>query len=479
MEVTIPNDFSPRPYELDVMRYLDNGGKRAFLCWHRRAGKDLTMAHQTCKMMHRRIGLYWHIFPTAEQGRKALWNGFNADGKAKMEQVFPRPIRKRPLQWTPNAPMVVELVNGSKWQLIGSDHIDVVGAGPIGTVLSEYALGKPNTWDLIRPMLRENGGWAVLNTTPRGKNHAYQQFLKAQEQEGWFTQLLTVHDTGLQYRSSHSDAILDPLEMMEEERRDGMPDELIRQEYLCDWAAALVGSYFGDLLEMLEKRGGLNPFEHEPGDAFTWWDLGIDDSTAMWLFQLNHLGGVDIIDYYENNGKPWSHYMDECEQREELHNVRVRSHWLPHDCKKRELTGTSVLEMSRQRWGTDKVLVGPRLDNFPDSIQAGRYLLQGSTRIHPRCNEHHGIDALRNYHKEWDDEKKCFTERPVHDWSSHGADAFRGLGVVIRVTEMLSKPTPSHPKRSSLDRRPILVNSKGKLTATLDAMWKDHERRRR
>jgi phage terminase large subunit len=216
-EIVIPNGFSPRDYQRRAMAYFDRGGKRAITVWHRRGGKDLTALHQTCKMMHRRKGTYWHIFPTAEQGRKAIWEGFTKDGQRILEQVFPRAIRKSPRDFRPQGEMVVELKCGSIWRLLGSDKMEVVGAGPVGVTFSEFALAKPRTWDLIRPMLRENEGWAWMITTPRGANHAKTLYDMAVKDPSWFVDLKTLYDT----------RAYDPEATIAEERASGMPEELI------------------------------------------------------------------------------------------------------------------------------------------------------------------------------------------------------------------------------------------------------------
>lgn len=456
-EVTIPNRFVPRPYQKKFMRYFDRGGKRAVWVVHRRGGKDLTALHQTAKQMFRRVGVYWHVFPTAEQARKAIWEGFTSAGERVMEQVFPEVIRKSPRAFLPASEMIVELTNGSIWRLLGSDHIEVVGAGPIGVVFSEFALAKPNTWDLIRPMLRENGGWAAFITTPRGNNHAKRLYDVAGREPGWFRDLQTLYDT----------RAYDPDETISGERAEGMPEALIRQEYLCDWTAALVGSVWGDLLEGVEKAGGLSDFGHDRDGIFTAWDLGIGDATAIWWFRLED-GRVDLLDYYEAQGKPLSHYVDELARRETELGWQHLKHWLPHDAAARTLaTGVSILNQLQDdpRIGT-KVDIGPRL-SLADGIQAGRWLLQRSVRFHPRCAQ--GVEALKQYHYAFDAERKTFKTTPNHDWSSHGADAFRYVAQVVKVSE-LAKPQPEEAPTPAF---------RSAQTLTLDEVWESQPRRRR
>lgn len=467
MQVTLPHRFTPRDYQAEAMRYFDGGGRRAITVWHRRAGKDLTAQHQTCKMAHVTKGAYWHFFPTLTQGRRALWEGFTRSGDRIMEQVFPgfldpeRPgsivARKNDQQ------MFLELKCGSVWRLMGTDHIESVGAGPKGVVFSEFALCKPSSWDFVRPMLRESGGWAWFITTPRGRNHAKKLFDAAGESSGWYRDVKTVRDTGLTYASNRGDVMLTAEQMMDEERAEGMAEELIRQEYLCDWSAALLGSVWGPQLEALDAEGRTEEaFEHPNDGVHTTWDLGISDATAIWFWRLRG-SGVEVIDYLEANGKPLSYFADEIRQR----GYRYAGHWLPHDARARTLVaGESVHEVLVRELGADApVRIGPAL-SLLDGIQAARWLLlQPETRFHPRCEV--GLEALRNYHYAFNEDRKAFDKKPEHDWSSHGADAFRGAAIVRRIA-LASQPKPPEAPRKP-DIRPI------HKAFTLDELWESHQ----
>lgn len=423
MKIVLPNEFVPRPYQARIMRYFDMGGRTAFWNVHRRGGKDLTMLHQTCKMAHRRKGVYWHIFPSFSQGRKAIWEGFRKDGKRIMENVFPGfTDPKGPLSIVKRKDeqqMVVELKCGSIWRLMGSDRIEVVGAGPVGVVYSEYAIANPRTRNLIRPMLRENEGWEAYITTPRGRNHAKELFDAASADPAWFCETQTLFDT----------RAYDPEKTIAEERAAGMPEALIKQEYLCDWSAALVGAVWGDLLDSAERAGAYEPFEHGYDDVFTSWDLGFTDSTAIWFWKVQD-GGVDVIDYYENHGQPLSHYYDVLDAKP----YRYVKHWLPHDARQVSLaSGVSILNQLLKKY-PGRVACGPDLPLL-DGIQAARWLLQQGVRFHPRTAE--GLEALRQYHYEYDEEKKLFSNKPAHDWSSHTADAFRYMSAVVKVSGII------------------------------------------
>lgn len=464
--ISIPHEFTPRFYQVPFMRYFDHGGKRAMWIVHRRGGKDLTSMHQTNKMAHLEKGLYWHIFPTAEQARKAIWTGKTKDGKSIMEAVFPRELRKAPREWSLQGEMVVELKCGSVWRLMGSDKMEIVGAGPKGVTFSEFALAKPNTWDLVRPMLRESNGWAQFITTPRGANHAKKLYDQAGQDKGWFRDLKTVRDTNLTYHSSDGGHEIGWEEMIAEERAEGMPESLIEQEYFCSFSAANVGSFYGLHLAQLEARGATGAYFDSSGDmVFTSWDLGRADDTAIWWWRLREgstedAPRVDVLDHYACHSEDLEHYLEVMEERATKYNWKYERHYLPHDARAKRLgTKQSVYEQFVYKYGSGMVGITPEL-SLLDGISALRRLLQKDIRFHARCSEiahprdHDGLDALRSYHRVWDDKAKAFSETPVHDWSSHTADAARYMAIVVTMAErrtrdrreaqVISHPRPPH-----------------------------------
>ncbi len=419
------------------MRFFTDGGsdgseKVADSVMHRRSGKDLRGMHTLVMLAHRRIAAYWHTFPTFEQGRKAIWEGFRADGKRIIDNVFPAEIVKR----RDNQQMMIELKCGSIYRLIGTDKIETVGAGPAGVLHSEYSIAKPKAADLIAPMLRENRGWEAYVYTPRGNNHGkklYDRMKAAAERDPahYFCELKTLYDT----------RAYDPDRTIAEERARGRPEALIRQEYLCDWTAANVGSVWGDLIEAIEKTGRVVEFEPDRSRAFEVWDLGgagaRGDATCFWQWSAA-VDGADVLDYCEGQGKTFDYYADESDRRAEAAGVRIATHYFPHDSRAKHLSGISVLEQAERRW-PDRVEVYPE-DSFLNGIQAARWLLQRNVRFHPRCTE--GIEALKAYHYEWNDDRKTFGNQPEHDWASHAADSWRGLSLVAREAEENSRPEP-------------------------------------
>ena len=183
-----------RDYQRPVVKYFDDGGRRASLVWHRRSGKDRTMLNVAVRKAHQRVGTYWHCLPTHKQARKVVWDNITKDGKKLMDVTVPHEMRAR----TNETEMKIELRNGSMIQLVGADTFDAnIGSNPVGITFSEFAVTHPHAWDLMRPILAENEGWAAFITTPRGYNHAYKLHEAMKLAEGCYTSLLTVDDTGI------------------------------------------------------------------------------------------------------------------------------------------------------------------------------------------------------------------------------------------------------------------------------------------
>lgn len=221
----IPNQWKPREYQKRLFNCFGHGKQfqRASVIWHRRGGKDSTVLNLTARDMFKRVGTYWHLFPEQTQARRAIWNGIDGQGRKIINQAFPPELRKRSIQ----DQMLIEVGNGSTWQLAGSDNYDsLVGSNPVGVVFSEWALANPLAWDYIRPILLENGGWALFITTPRGRNHAYQTHQIALKRDNWLADLRTYKDTGVLTEKQ-----------IQDERDEGMSDSKIASEYMCSFEA--------------------------------------------------------------------------------------------------------------------------------------------------------------------------------------------------------------------------------------------------
>jgi len=426
LAITVPFNWSPRPYQLPLWNYLHKDGKvikkkRAACIWHRRAGKDLFGINVCAEQALIRPGLYWHLFPTYSQGRKIAWEGFTKEGRPFLDH-FPPPL----IEAKNDTEMRLKINTHrgySVYQVVGTDSVDrLVGANPVGCIFSEYSLQDPAAWHLIQPILAENDGWAIFIYTPRGHNHGYDLLEMARDEKDWFAQVLSVTETK---------AVSE--EKIQNARKSGMPEELIQQEFYCSFDAPLVGAYYSKQMSWLQAEGRICHVPWEPRlEVHTAWDLGMDDSMTIWFYQLDGYGQVRVIDYYENSGEGIAHYINHLKKQE----YAYARHKAPHDIEVRELgTGKSRLEVARG--------LGIRFDvvkrqEVQDGIEAVRNLLPRCWFDKEKCKR--GIEALKQYRKEFDEKRQVFREQPIHDWSSHGADSFRTLAVGTKDVRRDKKP---------------------------------------
>jgi len=399
---------------------LESGKRRAVLVWHRRAGKDDMALHWTACAAMQKPATYWHMLPQANQARKAIWEAINPHtGLRRIDEAFPLAIRETSREQE----MMIKFKNGATWQVVGADNFNaLVGSPPYGIVFSEYSLADPASWDYLRPILAENGGWALFIYTSRGKNHGYTLHKMAQRNPAWFHQLLTVDDTK---------AI--KAEVIEEERRSGMSEDMIQQEYYCSFEAANPGAYYGKEMAQVWKEGRVCRVPVEAGiDCETWWDLGMDDSMSIWITQTI-AREIRCVNYIEENGEGLGHYAKKLKDFATEHRVTYSRHVMPHDINVRELgTGKSRKEVA-QGMGITPITVAPKLE-IEDGIECVRRMLPFCWFDEERCAR--GISCLTEYSKDWDERNRVFATRPKHNWASHGADAARTMGVTHRFAEL-------------------------------------------
>jgi hypothetical protein len=325
-EVSLPNDWEPRAHQCRLwlaMGRREAPQRRGVVVWHRRAGKDSTAINMTAAKMMERVGTYWHLLPEAKQGRKVIWDAIDKEGRRVIDQAFPLALRAS----TNSVEMQIKLVNGSVWQVVGSDNYNsLVGANPIGVVFSEYSIANPAAWDFIRPILAENGGWALFIFTPRGKNHAHKLYQMAKSNPDWFAEVLTVDDT-----------LVIPPEVIARERAEGMDDDLIEQEYFCSWSGSTKGAIYGEQIRRARAEGRVTMVPYARSAAVnTFWDIGHSDSTAIWCHQ--HKGVQHrFINAYSNSGQDVSHYVNWLREQGYLYG----KHYLPNDAKNVTLASKS------------------------------------------------------------------------------------------------------------------------------------------
>ncbi len=415
VDIDIPNDWEPRPHQLPLWRYMvqDKPGLRAAAVWHRRGGKDSTLLNVTAVKSHQRKGTYWHMLPEKEQARKAIWNGIDIAGRRIIDQVFPMALRLK----TIDDEMRIDLKCGSVWQVVGSDHFNsLVGANPVGVVLSEYSVGNPAAWDYIRPILLENGGWAAFPYTPRGKNHGHTLFEMARKNPQWFAELLTVDDTHL----------ITP-EMIQSERDSGMDDDMILQEYFCSFEGVRQGSIYGEAMARARREGRIMQLVVDRRfPVNTFWDIGHADGTAIVFHQDVGGGKHHFVRSYEAQGQDIGHYVQYLKDT----GYMFGRHFLPHDSKNVTLSskgnpaGDNVWDqmISAGMPAKDMVIV-PRTPDLWTAISGVRARMDGA--FFDEENAAGLISALTSYRKKWDDVRKCYASVPYKDWTSEYVDAFR------------------------------------------------------
>ena len=410
------NEWMPRPHQKNLWEYLEGGGRRAIAVWHRRAGKDEVMLAHTMASAFKRIGNYWHMFPEFEMARRSLWTAVNPHtGRRRIDEAFPHSLREN----TNDSTMFIRFRNGSTFACLGSDRYDAaMGASPAGITFSEFALSNPSAWAYLRPMLEENGGWAVFISTPRGRNHLFDMFNHAQRSPDWFAELLTVKDTGALTQAQLDEALREYIALYGVDAGQAIYD----QELMCSFQAAILGSFYAHECAELRHEGRV--VECEPDldrPVHRAWDLGVRDDTAIFFFQASG-SQLLILDVIAGSGQGVEHYRDEIHQR---HNERGWLHgddYVPHDAKIMEWGSGRTRVETMEGMGLHPLLVP--LASLNDGINAVRRTLPLCV-FHPRAEA--GLNALEQYRREWDDEKKAFKATPLHDWTSHYADAFRYL----------------------------------------------------
>lgn len=244
MEKLVGWPWPLRPMQQQAYDQFEKGIRRFGLFWHRRAGKDVFGMSVARQQMAARVGTYVHFFPKHVHAKRALWRGIDPRKGAKFIDIAFGDIEAD----RNNQDMLIETMNGSTWTLQGSDNYDsnIIGGNVVGVVFSEWALCNPNAWDYIRPILRENNGWAMFITTFRGRNHAWQMMKNLQDNKDWYIDVRDITQT-----TELDGSPIISLEDVEKDRAEGMKESLIQQEYFCNPKAVAEGAIYGKQIEQL------------------------------------------------------------------------------------------------------------------------------------------------------------------------------------------------------------------------------------
>ena len=407
-ERVVTIQYSPRRAFLP----LHNRRQRwAVVVAHRRAGKTVACINELiARAIQKPGGRFAYVAPFFRQAKAVAWDYL---------KTFARPLPNLTIN---EAELRVDFINGARIQLFGADNADALrGLGFDGLVADEYGDWKPSVWGyVIRPALADKNGWAIIIGTPKGRNSFFEAYRDAQASPDWFVATIKASESRLLPQAE-----LDAL-------RAELTDDAWRQEMECDFDAALPGAIFGKELYELEADGRLRDGLYDPAlPVHAVMDLGYSDDTAIWWFQVRN--ELRLIDCYSASGMPIAHYNDVLQAKRWKYGEWL---WLPHDARAKSLqTGRSIEEQFRGLGWKPRIV--PEL-GLVDGIQAARLTL-ADAQFDEACRE--GLDALKQYQREFDEDKKCFRDRPRHDWTSHYADAFRYACLVWRE-EMKPKPAP-------------------------------------
>lgn len=409
--VQIP--YAPRPLQREFGRRFRKARFGVLVC-HRRWGKTVfggNMLQQGALTCQRQRPRFAYIGPTYRQAKATAWD---------YVKHYARPI---PGVTFNESELRADYPNTGQVRLYGADSPDGMrGIYLDGAVFDEYGMQPQKTYsEVVAATLVDRGGWALFLGTPNGKNQFYEVWRYAHERQragdpDWVVAEYKASETGL----------LDAT-YLAQARAVMTPDEYA-QEFECSFEASVRGAIFARELEKAREDGRVGRLPYDallPVD--TDWDLGVGDATAIWFSQRLRTGEVRLIDYYEATGEALPHYIGVLQQKGYVYG----EHWAPHDIQVRELgTGKSRLETARALGISFKVVPNIGLE---DGISAARVFMGRCWFDDQKCR--HGLDALMHYRRQFSEKMGEFKASPVHDKSSHGADAYRGLAVRHRTPE--------------------------------------------
>lgn len=408
------NIFKARDYQCSAFKAIEQDGyKRLIFVWSRRAGKDVMCWNIIIRQALLRVGNYFYVFPNKEQARNAIWDSITNDGK-KFIDFIPKEIIKN----INNVRMSIKLINGSNIQLMGAKtYNSMTGTNPKGIIFSEFAQSEPLALQYAIPIINANEGFIILQSTPRGKNEFYKFFQIAQNNpDTWYSEVRTVDDL------KHIDK-----KIIDSDIEMGiMSEDLVQQEYYCDFSLGVAGSFYAHYLDRMEIEERIGDILWDPSHpVHTSWDLGINDHTAIIMYQV--IGQkICILEAYQNKDKGLEFYAKYLKEKP----YQYGSHFVPHDARVRDLsTGIERIEKLRDL-GID-AQVAPNV-SIADGIEAVRTILPRMWIN--RSTSKDLILSLEHYRKEFDEKRQVYLERARHDRYSDMADSLRYLAITYKST---------------------------------------------
>ncbi len=434
-KVTVP--FKPHPFQVEILKSLKRFN--VFVC-HRRFGKTVLTVNLLVKWAVQNKRHAWraaYIAPLYRQAEEIAW-----DYLRFYTSVIPN------IKYDKSR-LRCDIPNGSRISLLGADNPDSL-RGPYwdAVVFDEYAQIRPKVWpEIIRPTLVDRKGWAIFIGTPMGHNHFYDLWMDASL--GFENKTIGLREknsdwAALMYRASQTN-ILDPDELLQARRE--MTPEQYEQEFECSFEAALIGAYYGALMQDALVEGRITQVPFDPVLlVHTAWDIGVDDATCIWFFQVTPGGAIKLIDYHEDNNLGLDAYIRILKEKKYVYG----QHLFPHDISAREPTTAKPRKEFVENLGI-KVERVKRVGDKADGIQAVRSILPRCWFDEIKCDR--GIQTLKSYRKEYSSRLSTYRDSPLHDWASHGADSFQtlalGLEAVTSKIPILKIRMPSmreHPQ---------------------------------
>ena len=401
MKINIGGGIVLRGYQKAVMKAFDNGKRFVVLCWSRRAGKSLFAWNLLIREAVTKPGTYWYCFDNYATAYNDIWIAMTSKG-VKFLDMLPDNMVVR----MNSAKMEIELSNGSVIKLIGINKADkLVGAGLNGVVFDEYAVLNPASIEFITAMLAETGGWRVMISTPRGKNHFYDeyQFALAHPEFAFVSNMHCGMPEVAQYMAKG---------FLETERLKIISkygnDALYQQEYMTSWISPNSGSVFGALTKIMKDEGRVaRVVGDEQQPYYTAFDLGNADYTSIILFQVDENGFPQILDHIENRNEDVTWYIGEWKQR----GWNIHTHFLPHDAAHRKGARNESYKAALFNEGVTNTVVLPKPNRVEDKLNHLRRVFSGM-RIDENLTRI--VECLEKLEYEWNERLHLWSSKPTH-----------------------------------------------------------------
>lgn len=436
--IELPHIYEARDYQEDFWDAFHGEGKyegkdfKIFVkVWHRRAGKDLTDWNAAIERTAEEPMTCKYAFPTNDMARDNLWESYTNAG-LRFTEFVPLPLRVRRNKGDDglnDSLKRIEFITGGSLRVISVHKPGRARGGNSKLfVLSEFQAMDPIIIDIIMPIIEANGGTLLINMTANGDSAAKGMMEAWEADPDVWTSTLTVNDTEV-----FNDEQMVRIRRQTVERfiARGQGEEegnaFVDQEYYCSWDSPVIGSYFGSAMRRADDEGRLTKVPHESQlPVQTWWDLGVDDSMSIWFVQLFNRE-IRLIDYYESSGEGFAHYARVLKgQHEGLERMKYYDydkHFAPHDIKVRNMGEDARTRLEVARSVGIKFTPVKRVAYKEDGIEAIRTILSRCWFDVEKCKR--GIGALKGYSKVWNEKMMIYDDKPLHDWTSHGVDAFQ------------------------------------------------------